>query len=35
LDAAAQGVVAAGDPRVLARSSDHPRVREFFLRQAA
>ena len=35
LDAAAQGAVAMGDPRALARDSDVPAVRGFFRRQAA
>ncbi len=35
LDAAAAGIVAAGDPRVLARDSDNPLVRGFFRREAA
>ena len=35
LDRAAQGVVAVGDPRALARDSDVPAVRGFFRRQAA
>ena len=35
LDPAATGVVAEGDPRVLARDSDHPTVRGFFRRELA
>jgi phospholipid/cholesterol/gamma-HCH transport system ATP-binding protein len=34
LDKAAQGVIAAGDPRVLRESSAHPTVRAFFRREA-
>ncbi len=35
LDTAADGIVAQGDPRVLARDNDHPTVRGFFRREAA
>ena len=35
LDTAAAGIVAAGDPRALARDSDNPVVRGFFRREAA
>ena len=35
LDKAAQGMIAEGDPRVLAESSTHPTVRAFFRRETA
>ena len=35
LDHGAQGVIAAGDPRLLRDASDDPRVRAFFRREAA
>ncbi len=35
LDATSRGIVAAGDPRALARDSEHPTVRGFFRREAA
>jgi len=35
LDAAAQGVIAEGDPRRLLDAGDNPTVRRFFRREAA
>jgi phospholipid/cholesterol/gamma-HCH transport system ATP-binding protein len=34
LDKQKQGIIAEGDPKVLRDSSDDPRVRQFFRREA-